>query len=352
MLEKPDMPDESLSACLRDDFDVRATEVAFLPIGNDVDTAVYRVVADDATAYFLKLRGWRRSGRFDPATVAIPRFLHERGIAQVIAPIPTRDGRLWADLGDFAVILSPFVAGRNGFETPLSERQWVELGTALRVMHTTTVPPNLSAQIARETYGSHWRDRVRATQVQVEGREFADPIAARMAAFLRTKRDMIAHMVARADALGDALRASPPTPVLCHADLHAANALIAADGALYIIDWDTPIFAPKERDLMFIGGGVGGAWNTEREAASFYRGYGREEIDATALVYYRYERIIEDIAEYSERLLFTDEGGADRTISLDKFPLQFEPNRVVEIACRTDNERGQEIAGGAASSVR
>lgn len=342
MREKPDVPDESLSACLRDDFGVRAAEVAFLPIGNDVDSAAYRVLAHDATAYFLKLRGWRRSGRFDPATVALPRFLHDAGIAQVIAPIPTRDGRLWVDLGDFAVILSPFVAGRNGFETPLSGRQWAELGAALRAMHTATVPPTLSALIAREAYASHWRDRVRATQARVEGQEFADPVAAQLAAFLRAARRVIAHMVARADALGEALRASPPTPVLCHADLHAANVLLTADGRLYIVDWDTPIFAPKERDLMFIGGGVGGAWDTEGEAALFYRGYGRTEIDAAALAYYRYERIVEDIAEYSERLLFTDEGGADRAISLDKFLLQFGPGRVVEIARRTDEERGRE----------
>jgi spectinomycin phosphotransferase len=335
MLEKPDVPDETLRDCLYDDFGLRTSEVTFLSIGNDVDTAAYRIVAHDATPYFLKLRSWRRSGRFDPATVTIPRFLHEQGIAQVIAPIPTRDGRLWADLGDFAAILSPFMAGRNGFATPLSERQWAELGTALRVMHTVAVPPTLSAQIARETYASHWRDQVRATQAQVEEREFADPIAAQMAAFLRAKRGVISHMIARADALGAALCASPPTPVLCHADLHAANVLLVADGTLYVVDWDTPIFAPKERDLMFIGGGVGGAWNTDREEALFYRGYGQREIDPMALAYYRYERIIEDIAEYSERLL-KDDGGEERTISLDKFRGQFGPNHVVEIAHRTD----------------
>ncbi len=336
MLEKPDVPDETLIACLRDAFDVRATQIAFLPIGNDVDTAAYRVAAGDAAPYFLKLRSWRRGGRFAPATVAIPRFLHEHGIAPVIAPIPTCDGRLWAHLGDFAVILFPFVAGRNGFETPLSGRHWAELGAAVRAMHAVAVPPALSAQIARETYSRHRRDRVTGLLAGAEGTAGTEPAAAQMAACLREHYAVISHMVARADALGDTLRASPPASVLCHADLHAANVLLATDGALYIVDWDTPILAPKERDLMFIGGGVGGAWDTDREEALFYRGYGPTAIDPVALAYYRYERIIEDIAEYGERLPLGGASGEDWAVGFVKFRAQFGANGVVEIARRTD----------------
>lgn len=32
-----------------------------------------------------------------------------------------------------------------------------------------------------------------------------------------------------------------------------------------IVDWDEPIMAPKERDLMFIGGGVANVWNDPSE---------------------------------------------------------------------------------------
>jgi spectinomycin phosphotransferase len=336
MLEKPDIPDETLRTCLRDHYGLHVAEIAFLPIGNDVDTAVYRVVAEDATPYFLKLRSWLRSGQFDATAVAIPRLLHDRGIAEIIAPIATRDGQLWARLDGFAMILFPFIAGHNGFAAPLSDRQWIALGAALRRLHTTRVPPTLSASIPQETYAPHWRDRVKTLLARVGEEVFAEPIAAQMAAFLHDKRAEISHMVARADALGDALRAQPPASVLCHADIHAANVLIGTDDALYIVDWDTLTFAPKERDLMFIGGGVGGAWNSAREEALFYRGYGQTDINPLALAYYRYERIIEDVAEYGERLLLTDNAGADRAVGLGKFREQFGLNRVVEIAYRTD----------------
>jgi spectinomycin phosphotransferase len=102
------------------------------------------------------------------------------------------------------------------------------------------------------------------------------------------------------------------------------------------VDWDDPIFAPKERDLMFIGAGMPGANPGKREEALFYRGYGEIEIDWQAMVYYRYERIIEDIASFCEQLFLSVEGGQDREQSYQYFIGQFLPNHEVEIACKTD----------------
>ena len=332
MLEKPNVPDATLRAALRTHYGLPITEIAFLPLGNDVNTAVYRVVAADAPPSFLKLR----RGAFAETTVAIPRFLHDQGLTQVIAPIETTAGHLWARLDAFAMSLFPFVVGQNAFASPLSARQWAEFGAALKRMHTVVVPPALRCSIPQETYAPYWRDRVRTFQARAEETAFAEPVAAAMAAFLCAKRDVITHLVARADTLADALRARSPEQVLCHADIHAANVLIDTEGALYIIDWDTVTFAPKERDLMFIGGGIGGAWKSAQEESLFYQGYGQTAVDPLALAYYRYERIVEDIAEYCERLLLSDDGGEDRAVGLSKFRSQFEPHRVVEIAYRTD----------------
>ena len=56
MLERPDLQDERIVACLQKEFGVPVAQVAFLPLGADLNTAVYRVVAEDGTPYFLKLR--------------------------------------------------------------------------------------------------------------------------------------------------------------------------------------------------------------------------------------------------------------------------------------------------------
>ncbi|MDQ2996735.1 MAG: aminoglycoside phosphotransferase family protein, partial [Chloroflexota bacterium] len=105
---------------------------------------------------------------------------------------------------------------------------------------------------------------------------------------------------------------------------------------LFIVDWDTLILAPKERDLMFVGAGIDAVWRSERERALFYQGYGAAKIDSQALAYYRYERIVEDIVAYCQQLLLTDEGGQDRQEGLRQLVGQFEPGAVIEIAFASD----------------
>ena len=52
---------------------------------------------------------------------------------------------------------------------------------------------------------------------------------------------------------------------------------------------------------MFIGGGQGFAGLTpQEEEGLFYRGYGEAQIDPVAPAYYRYERIVEDIAVFCQ----------------------------------------------------
>jgi spectinomycin phosphotransferase len=123
--------------------------------------------------------------------------------------------------------------------------------------------------------------------------------------------------------------------VLCHTDLHAGNILIAAGGGLYVVDWDELRLAPRERDLMFVGAGVGGVWNKPEEEALFYRGYGPVEVDGQVLAYYRYERIVQDVAAYCSHVFLSGRRDEDRSRGLRQLESQFHPGNVVEIAHRT-----------------
>ena len=78
------------------------------------------------------------------------------------------------------------------------------------------------------------------------------------------------------------------------------------------------------------------AWNNPHEAASFYKGYGKTEINREILAYYRHERIVEDIALYSQQLLLTTDGGKDREVLYKHFIDMFEPRGVVDSAFETD----------------
>ncbi len=343
MLEKPDLQDQLIISGLQEAYGLRVAQVTFLPLGADVNTAVYRLATQVGTAYFLKLR----KGVFDETTVAVPQFLKAQGIRSIIAPLETTTGRLWASLDAYKMILYPFIQGRNGYEIALSDRHWIELGAALKMIHTARVPPALARLIPRETYSPQWRESVKTFQALVEHSSFNDPVAAKLAVFMKAKQAEINYLVERAGQLGLALQACSPELVLCHSDIHPGNLLIGENeagvhSALYIVDWDNPLFAPKERDLMFVGAGMGCAWPGGREEALFYRGYnakrgiGNPEVDPRALAYYRYERIVQDIAEFCKQVFTTAGGGEDRNQAYQYLIDQFLPNHVVEVACKTD----------------
>jgi spectinomycin phosphotransferase len=336
MLEKPDLQDEKISACLQDEYGFLDTQVAFLPLGADPNTAVYRAVAKDETPYFVKLR----RGDLDETSVALPKFLSDQGIEHIIPPLATRAGQLWASLDAFNLILYPFVEGQNAYKVDLSDRHWSELGAALKRIHTAVLPPALASCIPPEAYSPQWREIVKTFVERVENDAYDDPVAGELAAFLKARRNETLDLVGRAERLALALQARSPEFVLCHSDIHAGNILIDADQALYIVDWDNPILAFKERDLMSVGGGLMGAWRTPQEEETlFYQGYGPTPIDPAALAYYRYERIIQDIAIYCEQIFLTNEGGEDREQALRYLISNFLPNNTIELAYRSEHPR-------------
>jgi spectinomycin phosphotransferase len=333
MLEKPDLQDDRIITCLQDEYGLSVVQIAFLPLGADQNTAVYRAIAEDGTPYFVKLR----RGDFDESAVTVPKFLSDLGIKQIISSFTTRTGKLWACLDSFKVTLYPFVEGRNGFEVDLSDQQRIEFGKALKIFHTANIPSELTKGIRRETFSPQWRDKVKLFLERIENETFNEPVAAELAAFLKSRRNETLELVNRSERLAMALQTQSSKFILCHADIHGWNLLIDVNGALYMIDWDTLIFAPKERDLMFVGAGLGGNGHSlQEEEVLFYQGYGPTQVDPNGIAYYRYERIIEDIAVYCEQIFLSDEGGEDRKQSFKYLKSNFLPNSTIAIAYQSD----------------
>jgi spectinomycin phosphotransferase len=331
MLEKPNIPAQLIISRLQEEYDLRVAELTFLPIGADSRTAVYRVDASNGTAYFLKLRK-----NFADVIVRVPLFLKEIGIEAIIAPFETQSKQPWADFGDYKIILYPFIDGKNGFEVDLTDRQRETLGSAFKRIHTARIPPKLGNLIRKETFDLGWRESMRRYLVRVESNTFIDTTAAKLAEFMRSKQGEISRIVERSEQLGSELRSKLWEFSLCHSDIHGGNILLSDKGQLYIVDWDDPILAPKERDLMFIGGGSDTLWQTSREIELFYQGYGQAEINLTALAYYRYERVIEDLAVICDLILPTNAGGEDRERSYGWFTSNFEAESTIDIAKNTD----------------
>lgn len=311
---------------------IEVTSLDLLPLGADTNASIYKAQASDQKTYFVKLK----RDYFHDTNIAILELLQMAGIQQLIPPIKTVEGKQIQQAGDFTLIVYPFVEGQDGFSLPLTDEQWIALGRAMRQVHEVDVPASLKARIRREDFSPKWRDVVRALYTHVEEVSTDDEIALNLCKFLQENKSMIQQLVDRSEQLSQISCRRPLKLVLCHSDIHGGNVLVSGTEAIYIVDWDDPILAPKERDLMFIGGGVGNVWNKPHEEKLFYQGYGQVDVDWALLAYYRYERIVEDIAVYCQELLLKPKEGKNRLEMYKQFMSMFKPDGVVDIAFTTD----------------
>lgn len=332
MITKKSFSDRIID-CLNVHYGIEAATLTPLLLGADMNASVYKAQAKDQISYFVKLKHVHNHD----VGVALLDFLHHEGIQQVISPLKTSQGQPTQHIDEYTLIVYPFIENQNGFSQILTDDQWFTLGKVLRKVHEFKIPPAIQYRIRRENYSSKWRDFVRSLYGRIEAEPTGDEAARQLLIFMKDHKNEIHRLVDTAELLSQKIRQKPEEFVLCHADIHGGNVLIGTNGSIYIVDWDEPVMAPKERDLMFIGGGVANVWNNPYEEEFFYKGYGKTEINRLILAYYRHERIVVDIAEFAQGLLLTT-AGEDRSEMYKQFIGMFEPRGVVDIAFRTGED--------------
>ncbi len=322
MLQKPDLPDEKIIRYLCDAYGLTVTELEFLPIGYDAQASVYRVTTDSRQPYFLKVR----RDAICKACIQAVYYLKTHGVEEVVAPLPTLMGVLWGSIDPFTLILYPFIEGDVGMTVGLSDEQWIAFGDSLRRLHTIQLPVELLTQIHRENFAPKWSGIVRKLQAEIQQHTYDNLYEDEMAAFWRERQEQISQIVERTKTLGQMLQARSLDFVPCHADIHTANVLLSADGNLHIVDWDQLILAPKERDLMFVAGEM-----------LFFQGYGKVDLNALGMAYYRYEWVVQELGDFGERVFLATESSDEiKQDSIRGFRALFDPGDVIEAAYKAD----------------
>lgn len=325
MLSKPDLPDQCLVDVLSSAYGIAPTALEFLPIGNDSRAWSFRVEAG-TTHYFTKLR----RGRLNQAALHVPHTLQRLGIEQVVAPLATLAGDLFAPVNaEFSLILYPFVSGRSAWGRQLEPAQWRAWGEIVRAIHDAPVSSQLAQVVEREVFGEKWLSCIAQVERALQAGAFNSEAARRVAKIWREQADEIALCIGRFRALGEQLNQQAPPFVICHADIHTANIIVSDEADIKIVDWDEALLAPIERDLMFF---LGDGHAPQSEAA-FLAGYGERHIDRAAIAYYRYDWTLQEFADYGERVfLASDLGEQDVALALREFEKLFAPGDVVQRA--------------------
>lgn len=171
--------------------------------------------------------------------------LRRAGRDFVLAPVPGRDGELLGRIEDaFAVAVYPWVAGESfGWDdyTDAHRRAMLEL-----VIDVHGAPPEVRDLATVDDYAIPFREA------------FAERMPASAGIYARRVDDLLA---AHPGVLGGALeryaglvagvRRDPPALVLTHGEPHPGNTM-RVDGRWLMIDWETALAAPPERDVWHL----------------------------------------------------------------------------------------------------
>ena len=194
----------------------------------------------------------------------------ETGVKNISYPIPTKDGALGIEVGSYASVLFNFIDGKTALEAEFSDKQYTALGKLLGRVHQSKV----DYQIKEDFSIPSKDDFLKITSLLTKKPNGASTIEAWQ--LLSPSKDKI---------------------VVCHGEPSPGNIVVDKKGEVYLIDWDEPIFAPKEKDLMFF----------EKTMKPFMSGYSAHSRDTTindnVKAFYSHLWNINEVTDFGDRLL-------------------------------------------------
>ena len=172
--------------------------------------------------------------------------LREAGLEFVVAPVLSRPREPAVRLGArFAVAVYPFTEGQSF--------QWGEWSTGLLdgvtgLLARMHLAPEQARRYARtDDFGVPFRELTEAALAGWEPDE-RGPYTRRVARLLREYATPLRRWLGQYDTLVAAARQQPGRLVLTHGEPHPGNVMRTSAG-WRLIDWDTALVAPPERDL-------------------------------------------------------------------------------------------------------
>jgi spectinomycin phosphotransferase len=256
--------------------------------------------------------------------------------AVLAPPLRTTGGATAAELDGGRLTVEPWLDGPTGRQVPLTPPQWTAFGRLLARVHA--LDPSFVPGLPRTTFDPL------AALAAVERAEAAvsaalgalpDVVACAAAEAWVGARHRIALVRARAVHVGARLAAhGRDVPVVvCHADAHLGHVVATGPRDVALVDWERAALAPPEQDLMVVLGGVlADAPVTAEQAAAFFTGYGRVDIDADRLAYVLCVRALLDVAQAACTALDSLAGLDERARALTALVAALSPTGIVDAA--------------------
>jgi spectinomycin phosphotransferase/16S rRNA (guanine(1405)-N(7))-methyltransferase len=259
-----DLTDDALAAALARHWVIAVASIEYRPVG--FGSHHWEVVDADGVRWFVTVDelDTKRASLDEPLDAAFDRLraallaardLRANGRDFVVAAVPAVNGEPVVRLGErHAVAVFPFVDGESFDWGTFADGHREALLDLIVATHTA--PESAWRAALADDFRIPHRDELELSLASPDNFPDCGPYSRPTAELLAERGDAIRALLARCDALVGDARGRPARVVLTHGEPHPGNTMRTAGGWL-LIDWDTVLVAPPERDLWSMDPGDG-----------------------------------------------------------------------------------------------
>ena len=262
LIEPNDLDRAELNAVLERHWGLLDPKLDYLPVG--FGSHHWRALGLCGKRRFVTVddleAGFQAGPDTDSAFAALDRAfrtaaaLREKaGLDFVVSPLLDNDGAIVRRLSNrYAVTLSLFIEGESSafgpYESPDDRRR---MGGVLGRLHAATelVPLDLPRT---EDFALPSRDALLEALDDLDRPWETGPLAEPARQLLRGHVRSLEARLQQYDELSTHVRGASGSWVITHGEPHRANVIRDPQGGVHLVDWDTTLIAPRERDLQMV----------------------------------------------------------------------------------------------------
>lgn len=305
--EPPELDRGEIGALLADRWSITVDEIDYAPVGFG---SHHWIVTDGLQRKWFVTADWLVSA--DDAFPQLDRAfrlaaaLSDAGVPFVLAPTPACDGAVLIRLGtDWAVSVRPYIdadpLGAGPLTMPTERLRAVELVADLHV-----ATPFLNVESApRETFDLPAIPTLMETIGELDHPWELGPYGEPARSLLHGSRQGVLELIDSYRSIARTATADQSDWVITHGEPHGTNILVNRADELFLIDWDTAVLGPRERDLWMILDGDG------PELRAYRAKVGSVNVRSELLRLYQTEWALNEIASYTRRFRLPHTGSED-----------------------------------------
>ena len=319
--------DTIIRTLLREQWHLIPTQIHFIPMGDSAYS--YRVETSSHNTYYLKIVDQRSATGRRTAThmnfsLPLQKLIAECHLPEVAAPLPqpTLQGACSASSGPLLFALYTFIQGETLADAyPMSPTLIRQIGQALAALHKVTLPAALQQQPPQDTLTKPFDAGLLADLASLEGISSRDaPYLQRLHELVWPRRDQIRAFQAHSQDYARQAQQTAVSLVVCHGDAWGGNIILAPSGQLTLLDWESAVMAPPERDAFIYMSSI------DHDFSAFDAGYRLIHTEpmlwhASWLAYYGYRRQLRNLAQWLHNLLheILDEVQRDNDVTMIEY---------------------------------